>query len=112
MQPGESVPLPIPGHAQTRRVASGSSPWNRAQPRQRLHAVHAWVLGCFCSPEAVSTGACTFNIESPPGGSPLPLAQPVASYDLTTAEGIQAAAKAGLVVLIDTGAVFLGVVSG
>ena len=35
----------------------------------------------------------------------------VTGYYLTTADGIQAAAEAGLVVLIDTGAVFIGTVS-
>ncbi len=64
-----------------------------------------------CSPEGISTGACTFNMETPPGGAPIPLTKSVTGYDLTTAEGIQAAANAGLVVLLDTGAVFIGTVN-
>ncbi len=36
-----------------------------------------------CSPEGISTGACTFNVETPPGGVPLQL-------------------------IVDTGAVFIG----
>jgi hypothetical protein len=52
-----------------------------------------------------------FNIETPPPGSPLPLTTSAAGYDLTTAEGIQAAADAGLIVLLDTGAVFIGNIS-
>ena len=64
-----------------------------------------------CSQEGISTGDCTFTIATPPGGAPLPLTQAVTGYDLTTAQGIQAAAAAGLVVLIDTGAVFIGTVS-
>jgi len=63
-----------------------------------------------CSPEGISTGACTFNVETPPGGAPLPLTVSVTGYDLRFAADIQAAADAGLVVLVDTGAVFLGTV--
>ena len=61
-----------------------------------------------CSLEGISTGACTFNVETPPGGAPLPLTKSVTGYDLTYAADIQAAANAGLVVLLDTGAVFIG----
>jgi hypothetical protein len=61
-----------------------------------------------CSPEGISTGACTFNVETPPGGVPLQLTKSVTGYDLTSAAGIQAAASAGLVILLDTGAVFIG----
>jgi len=61
-----------------------------------------------CSPQGISTGACAFSVETPPGGAPLPLAKSVTGYDLTFAADIQAAASAGLVVLIDTGAVFIG----
>ena len=63
-----------------------------------------------CSPEGISTGACTFNVETPPGGAPLRLTKSVTGYDLTFAADIQAAANAGLVVLLDTGAVFIGTV--
>jgi len=61
-----------------------------------------------CSQEGIATGACTFNVETPPGGVPLQLTKSVTGYDLTFAADIQAAANAGLVVLIDTGAVFIG----
>jgi hypothetical protein len=61
-----------------------------------------------CSPEGITTGACTFNVETPPGGAPLQLTKSVTGYDLTSAAGIQAAASAGLVILLDTGAVFIG----
>jgi len=70
--------------------------------------MHAYFV--ICSPEGISTGACTFNLETPPGGAPLPLTKSVTGYDLTFAADIQAAANAGLVVLLDTGAVFIGTV--
>jgi len=47
-------------------------------------------------------------VEPPPGRVPLPLTKSVTGYDLTFAADIQAAASAGLVVLVDTGAVFIG----
>jgi hypothetical protein len=71
--------------------------------------MHGYLV--ICSPEGTSTGVCTFSLETPPGGSQLPLTKSVTGYDLTDAAGIQAAADAGLVVLLDTGAVFLGNVS-
>jgi hypothetical protein len=61
-----------------------------------------------CSQQGISTGACTFNWETPPGGVPLQLTQSVTGYDLRFAADIQAAANAGLVVLVDTGAVLIG----
>jgi hypothetical protein len=70
--------------------------------------MHGYLV--ICSPEGISTGACTFNLEAPPGGAPLPLTKSVTGYDLTFAADIQAAANAGLVVLVDTGAVFIGTV--
>jgi hypothetical protein len=68
--------------------------------------MHAYFV--ICSPEGISTGACTFNVETPPGGAPLQLTKSVTGYDLTFAADIQAAANAGLVVLLDTGAVLIG----
>ena len=47
-------------------------------------------------------------METPPGGVPLPLTQSVTGYDLRFAADIQAAASAGLVILIDTGTVIIG----
>lgn len=71
--------------------------------------LHGYLV--ICSPEGISTGACTFNVETPPGGSaPLQLTQSVTGYDLTFAADIQAAANAGLVLLLDTGTVFIGTV--
>ena len=64
-----------------------------------------------CSQQGISTGACTFNWETPPGAStPIQLTQSVTGYDLRFAADIQAAANAGLVVLVDTTAVLIGTV--
>jgi hypothetical protein len=72
--------------------------------------LHAYFV--LCSPEGISSGQCIFNIETPPGGAPLPFTKSVPGYDLTTAAGIQAAADAGLGVLVDLGVVLKGTVTG
>ena len=64
-----------------------------------------------CSPEGISTGACSFVLESP-FGPPLPFTKSVTGYDLTTAAGIQAAADAGVVAIVDLGVVLKGTVTG
>jgi hypothetical protein len=70
--------------------------------------MHGYIV--ICGTDGIATGACTFTVETPPGGAPLPLVKSVTGYDLTFAADIEAAADAGLVVLVDTGAVFLGTV--
>jgi hypothetical protein len=69
--------------------------------------LHGYLV--ICSPEGISTGACTFKWETPPGASaPIQLTQSVTGYNLTFAADIQAAASAGLVTLIDTQTVIIG----
>ena len=65
-----------------------------------------------CSSEGISTGACSFMLESPFGPQLLPFTTGVTGYDLMTAAGVQAAADAGLVVLVDLGVVLKGTVTG
>ena len=69
--------------------------------------LHGYLV--ICSPQGISTGACTYKWETPPGSTaPLQLTQSVTGYDLRFAADIQAAASAGLVVLVDTGTVIIG----
>ena len=56
------------------------------------------------------TGRCQFSLRTIPGGS-LPLALTVNDQPLTSAATIEAGIDAGLLVPIDTGAVFVGTVS-
>jgi len=56
-----------------------------------------------CSDQGLASGAC---VTSAPPGQP-PLARTVHSHRLTTPAPIESAAKAGLIVLVDTGAVLL-----
>lgn len=63
-----------------------------------------------CSAEAITSGACV-AVSSDFGGGPLPLAKSVRGEPLTSAETIEAGIGAGLLVAVDTGAVFIGTVS-
>jgi hypothetical protein len=63
-----------------------------------------------CSAEGLTSGACV-AVSSDFGFGPLPLAQSVNGEPLTSAETIEAGIAAGLLELVDTGAVFLGTVS-
>jgi hypothetical protein len=63
-----------------------------------------------CSAEAITSGECV-AVSSDFGGGPLPLAQSVNGQPLTSAETIEAGIEAGLLELVDTGAVFIGNVS-
>jgi hypothetical protein len=64
-----------------------------------------------CSPEGLSSGACVADLVEYPGFGTLPLAESVNGQALTSAEVIESAADDGLVVLLDTGAEFLGIIN-
>jgi hypothetical protein len=59
-----------------------------------------------CSAEAMSSGACVTSAAQ----GELPLARTVNGRKLTTAERIESAARSGLIVLVDTGAVLLATI--
>jgi hypothetical protein len=63
-----------------------------------------------CSAEGLTSGDCV-AVPTDFGFGPLPLAQSVNGEPLTSAETIEAGIDAGLLVALDTGAVFLGTVS-
>jgi len=64
-----------------------------------------------CSPAGLASDACVANLVEYPGVGPLPLAESVNGQALTSAEAIESAADDGLVVLLDTGAEFLGIIN-
>jgi hypothetical protein len=64
-----------------------------------------------CSPEGLSSGDCGAVVTDFPGFGTLPLAQSVNGEPLTSAETIEAGIDAGLLVALDTTAVFIGTVS-
>jgi hypothetical protein len=62
-----------------------------------------------CSAEGLTSGDCV-AVSTDVGFGPLPLAKGVNGEPLTSAETIEAGIDAGLLDLVDTGAVFLGTV--
>ena len=62
-----------------------------------------------CSAEGLTSGACEATIIQY-GGATLPLARTVNGQLLTSAEPIESAADAGLVVLLNAGSPFLGTI--
>ena len=64
-----------------------------------------------CSAEGLTSRDCVAVESVFPGVGALPLAQSVNGEPLTSAETIEAGIAAGLLDLVDTGAVFVGTVS-
>ena len=68
--------------------------------------VHYHSFLVFCSPQGISSGACVPTMTSAPQGI-LPFAKTVNGHRLTSSDRIESAASAGLVTLVDTGAVIV-----
>jgi hypothetical protein len=62
-------------------------------------------------PAGLSSDACVANVVEYPGFGTLPLAESVNGQALTSAEPIESALDDGLVVLLDPGAEFLGIIN-
>jgi hypothetical protein len=65
----------------------------------------------FCSAEGLSSGACVPTMSEIPGVGTVPLATTVNGEELTSTEIIESGVDAGLLTLIDTGAVIIGTVN-
>ena len=89
-----------PIHDHTIQAAPGDPGWTPF--------MHGYFV--VCSAEGLTSGACV-AAATDFGGGPLPLAQSVNGEPLTSAETIEAGIAAGLLDLVDTGAVLLGTVS-
>src|SRR5215208_7211192 len=89
-----------PIHDHTIQAAPGDPGWTPF--------MHGYFV--VCSAEGLTSGDCV-AVLTDFGSGPLPLAQSVNGEPLTSAETIEAGINAGLLVAIDTGAVFLGTVS-
>jgi hypothetical protein len=90
-----------PIHDHTIQAAPGDPGWTPF--------MHGYFV--VCSAQGLTSGDCAATFTLFPGFGPLPLAQSVNGEPLTSAETIEAAIDAGLLVAFDTGAVFLGTVS-
>jgi hypothetical protein len=62
----------------------------------------------FCSAEGISSGACVPTLSSIPGVGTVPLAKSVNGQMLTSVETIESAVDSGYLMLIDTGAEYIG----
>jgi len=89
-----------PIHDHTIQAAPGDPGWTPF--------MHGYFV--VCSAEGLASGACV-AVVTDFGFGALPLAQSVKGEPLTSAETIEAGIEAGLLVAVDTGAVFLGTVS-
>jgi hypothetical protein len=90
-----------PIHDHTIQAAPGDPGWTPF--------MHGYFV--ICSAEGLTSGACVAVVTDFPGFGTLPLAQSVNGEPLTSAETIEAGIDAGLLVAIDTRAVFIGTVS-
>jgi hypothetical protein len=90
-----------PIHDHTIQAAPGDPGWTPF--------MHGYFV--VCSAEGLASGDCVAVVTDFPGFGTLPLAQSVNGEPLTSAETIEAGVDAGLLVLVDTTAVFLGTVS-
>jgi hypothetical protein len=92
--------VPSPLHDHTIQAAPGDPGWTPF--------MHGYFV--VCSAEGLTSGACV-AVSTDFGAGPLPLAKSVNGEPLTSAETIEAGIDAGLLVALDTGAVFLGTIS-
>jgi hypothetical protein len=90
-----------PIHDHTIQAAPGDPGWTPF--------MHGYFV--LCSPAGLTSGACVAVVTDLPGFGTLPLAKSVNGEPLTSAETIEAGIDAGLLVAVDTGAVFVGNVS-
>ena len=84
-------------------VVRDIAPQNHGTYSTRLHGF--FVL---CSPSGIASGACVFEMNSPEPGFTLPFAKTVNGQALTSVEPLEAGVDAGLITLVDTGAVIVG----
>jgi hypothetical protein len=94
---GEIPPI----HDHTIQAAPGNPGWTPF--------MHGYFV--ICSDEGPTSDDCVATFTQFPGVGTLPLAKSVNGEPLTSAETIEAGIDAGLLDLVDTGAVFIGTVS-
>jgi hypothetical protein len=82
------------------------------QQNHGSYRVHLRGIFVLCSAAGLESGACVATLSPLEGLGTLPLATTVNGQMLTSVEAIEAAAEAGLVTLLDTGAVLVGTISG
>ena len=81
-------------------------------PSDSSYAVHLHGWFVLCTGQGIASGACTPEFGALDGVNQLPFASRVNGAPLTSTDSIEAAVDAGVLVLIDTGAVLIGTVTG
>ncbi len=80
---------------------------------QQNHGDYNVILHGFlvlCSAQGISSGGCVPTFTSSPQGI-IPFAKTVNGQMLTSADPIESPANSGLIVLVDTGALLLGIIN-
>ena len=75
------------------------------------YVVHLRGFFVLCSAEGIASGGCVPTMTAIPGLGTIPLARTVNGQPLTSVDAIESAANAGLLALVDTGAVFVAVIN-
>ena len=75
------------------------------------YVVHLRGFFVLCSAEGIASGGCVPTMTALPGLGTIPLARTVNGQPLTSVDAIESAANAGLLTLVDTGAVFVAVIN-
>ena len=75
------------------------------------YVVHLRGFFVLCSAEGIASGGCVPTMTAIPGLGTIPLARTVNGQPLTSVDAIESAADAGLLTLVDTGAVFVAVIN-
>ena len=106
MAPQDDTPQSLAAAFRHDHVVRDIPAQNHGDYSVRLHGY--FVL---CSATGIASGACAFEMNSPAPGLTLPFAKTVNGQSLTSVEPLEAAVDAGLITLVDTGAVIVGTIN-
>ena len=103
MAPQDDTPQSLAASFRHDHVVRDIPKQNHGNYSTRLHGYFV-----ICSESGIASGACVFEMNSPVPGLTLPFAVTVNGQALTSVEPLEAAVDAGLITLVDTGAVIVG----
>jgi len=106
MAPQDATPQSLNASFRHDHVVRDIPSGNQGDYNVRLHG-----LFVICSASGIASGACVFEMNSPAPGLTLPFAKSVNGQLLTSVEPLEAAVDAGLITLVDTGAVIVGTIN-
>ena len=106
MAPQDTTPQSLEAGFRHDHVVRHIPAHNQGSYNVRLHGFFV-----ICSAAGIASGACVFEMNSPGPGFTLPFAKTVSGQPLTSVEAIEAGVDAGLITLVDTGAVIVGTVN-